>query len=73
MNGDTEALKTFTIINDSVPGADGTVTISWGGGAAFTAPTVNVSDTITVTEDDGSATVSELKLESALYCWGVSG
>ena len=39
-------------------------------GAAFTDPTVNVSDTITVTEDDGSATVSELKLESALYCWG---
>ena len=69
-NGDTEALKSFTIINDSVPGADGTVTISWGSGAAFTAPTVNVSDTITVTEDDGSATVAELKLESA-YTAGV--
>ena len=69
-NGDTEALKSFTIINDDVPGADGTVTISWDGGAAFTAPTVNVSDTITVTEDDGSATVAELKLESA-YTAGV--
>ena len=69
-NGDTEALKSFMIINDTVPGADGTVTVSWLSGAAFTAPTVNVSDTITVTEDDGSATVAELKLETALYYWG---
>ena len=72
-NGDTEALKTFTIINDSVPGSDGTVTISWESGAAFTTPTVNVSDTITVTEDDGSAIVSELKLESAYTAGVIAG
>ena len=73
MNGDTEALKTFTIINDDVPGADSTVTISWRDGAAFTAPTANRSATITVTEDDGSATVSELKLESAYTAGVIAG